>query len=380
VEKRRIAVVASTFGVGGAEIVTGNVLRRLPRDRYDVRLYFLHDAGSVGRDLLAEGFEGAEHLCRGRRDPAGAFRLARCLSGFRPGLVWCLDHMDAMWMGRGAALASGVPATVIASHSTGLIDANGQMRPSFGWRERILVEFVTRVIAVSRTHAKYLAAVTGLPGHRITVIENGIDMGDWPEVTDERRREARAALGIDADESVTCMVAAMRPEKAHEVLLEAVAMLKGTGRRVRVLMAGDGARREALRQRAQQLGIADRVDFLGIRRDVARLLHASDVVVLPSRDVVETLPLSVLEAMASGIPVIASRAGSVPEVVIDGETGLLIAPGSAVELAGGIAATLDDPAAAERRTVFARRRVETYYSVDRTTVGYRRLFDEVMAA
>jgi len=379
VEKRRIALVASTFGVGGAEIVTGNVLRRLPQDRYEVRLYFLHDAGIIGRDLFAGGFEGTEHLCAHRRDIRGALSLARRLEEFGPGLVWCLDHIDAMWLGRAAALAARVPATVIASHSTGLVGRNGHMRPSFGWRERILVEFVTRVVAVSRTHARYLATVTGLTAPRITVIENGIDLERWPVATEEARREARKNLGIGASDQVVAMIAALRPEKAHEVLFDAIAGLAALGKRVRVLLAGDGPRRGALGQRAQALGIRDSVDFLGVRRDVAQLLHASDVVVLPSHDVVETLPLSLLEAMACGTPVVASRVGSVPEVVSDGETGLLIAPGSAPELAAAIVATLDDRAGAQQRAELARRRVETYYSVDRTVSGYRRLFDEVMA-
>jgi glycosyltransferase involved in cell wall biosynthesis len=380
VEKRRIAVVASTFGVGGAEIVTGNVLRRLPRDRYEVRLFFLHEAGPIGNDLLAEGFEGAERLCRHRRDLAGALRLAGCFRSFRPGLLWCLDHVDAIWLGRGAALITGVPASVIASHSTGLIGSDGRFRPSFGPPERVLVEFVSRVIAVSQTHARYLGKVTGLSSARIPVIRNGIDLAVWPVVTADRRREARAALGIDTDEAVIAMVAAMRPEKAHEVLLHAVAVLKNGGRRVRVLLAGDGPLRTALEQCAEALGIKGCVEFMGIRRDVARLLHGSDMVVLPSHGVVETLPLSVLEAMASGVPVIASRVGSVPEVVINGETGMLIPPGSVLDLAQAIAVTLDDRAAANRRAELARQRVESYYSVEKTTAGYQSLFDEVMAA
>ena len=84
--------------------------------------------------------------------------------------------------------------------------------------------------------------------------------------------------------------------------------------------------------------------------------------------------------MASGIPVIASRAGSVPEVVIDGQTGLLVTPGSADELAGAMAAIFDDPEAAAGRAELARKRVETYYSVDRTTAGYQQLFEQVMTA
>jgi glycosyltransferase involved in cell wall biosynthesis len=235
-------------------------------------------------------------------------------------------------------------------------------------------------VAVSRTHAAYLREVTGFSAGRVAVIENGIDLAQWPPVTAERRQDARAALGIDPGESVIAMIAAMRPEKAHDALLRAVASLKGAGRRVRVLFAGDGPRRAALDRTAEAMGIRDRVDFLGVRRDVARLLHASDMMVLPSRAVVETLPLSVLEAMASGVPVIASRVGSVPEVVIDGDTGRLIAPGDATELAHAIAATLDGGAATRLQAERARLRVETRYSVDRTAAGYEQLFDEVMTA
>lgn len=366
--------------MGGAEIVTANVLRRLSRERHEIRLYFLHEAGAVGRDLLGGGFDGVERLCRHRRDLAGALRLAHCFRSFRPGVMWSLDHMDAMWLGRTAALATGIPAVVIASHSTGLVDEAGRTRPSFGRRERVLIEFVTRLVAVSATHARYLRAVTGIADERLTVIENGIDLAQWPVVTAERRREARESLGIDASEPVVTMVAAMRPEKAHDVLLRALAILEHGGRRVRVMLAGDGPRRAALDRIVEELGIRSRVDFLGIRRDVVRLLHASDVMVLPSRAVVETLPLSVLEAMACGVPVVASRVGSVPEVIQDGHSGRLVEPGNEDELARAIAATLDDGVASRRFADAARRRVETHYSIERTTEGYQRLFDEVMTA
>jgi glycosyltransferase involved in cell wall biosynthesis len=378
VEKRRIAVVASTFGVGGAEIVTANVLRRLSRESHDIRLYFLHEAGAVGRELLGGGFDGIERLCSRRRDVSGALRLAGCFRSFRPGLMWSLDHMDAMWIGRAAALAAGVPAAIIASHSTGLLGRDGRALPSFGRRERVLLEFVTRLVAVSRTHARYLQKVTGMPDEQIRVIENGIDLAQWPAVTPEVRRRAREALGIEGDQAVVTMIAAMRPEKSHDVLFQAVTKL-GPQRRVRVLLAGDGPQRTTLRRLAEETGIGAQVDFLGIRRDVARLLHASDVMVLPSRTV-ETLPLSVLEAMACGVPVIASRVGSLPELVEDGRTGRLVGPENPEELAHAIVSTLDDGITTRRIIDAARRRVEARYSIEHTTEGYQRLFEEVMAA
>jgi glycosyltransferase involved in cell wall biosynthesis len=244
----------------------------------------------------------------------------------------------------------------------------------------VLIEFATRVVAVTRTHARYVRSVTGIPHERLTVIENGIDLAQWPRVSPARRREARDALGISPAAAVVTMVAAMRPEKAHEVLLRAVSLLAGSGRPVRVLLAGDGPRRGALEDLAQRQGIRGCIDFLGVRRDVARLLHASDVVVLPSRSVVETLPLSVLEAMACGVPVVASRVGSVPDVVEDGRTGRLVEPGDEVALARAVAATLDDGVTTASMVDAARERVETRYAIEHTTAGYERLFDEVLSA
>jgi glycosyltransferase involved in cell wall biosynthesis len=235
------------------------------------------------------------------------------------------------------------------------------------------------VVAVSQTHARYLRGLPGIPAARITVIENGIDLAEWPAVNGERRQASRAALGIGADEPVVAMIAAMRPEKAHEALLEAIAILGDERLHPRVLLAGDGERREALERRAQSLGIRGKVDFLGVRRDVARLLHAADVVVLPSRAVVETLPLSLLEAMAAGVPVVASAVGSVPEIVHDRVTGLLIPPADAVALAGAIAYTLRDPHSARERCERARALVRERHAIERTAARYAALFEELAA-
>jgi glycosyltransferase involved in cell wall biosynthesis len=243
-----------------------------------------------------------------------------------------------------------------------------------------MMEFTTRVVAVSASHADYLSSSEGIDRRRLVVIENGIDLDAWARVTPAARTRARADLGIGKDESVIVMVAALRPEKAHEALLEAIAALGARGRRVRALIAGDGPRRELLEKRAAALAIADRVDFLGVRDDVACLLHASDALVLPSRAVVETLPLAVLEAMAAGIPVIASAVGSIPEVVVDGSTGWLIPPADVLALAHRIEHVLDNPAEAARVAASARERVDARYSIERTAAQYSRLFEEVVAA
>ncbi|HEU4928253.1 MAG TPA: glycosyltransferase family 4 protein [Candidatus Krumholzibacteria bacterium] len=370
----RIAVVASTFGVGGAERVTADVVRRLDRSRFEARMFFLHDAGVVGRELFREGFAGCERIMKRRGDRLGALRLVSHLRSFRPHVVFCLDHHDAMTMGRLAGLISGANALVVASHATSLVGK----RRLFDPLDRLLMEFTRRVVAVSRSHAEVLRRREGVERERIAVIENGVDLAAWPFVSERLRAESRAALELGPDDQVVLMVAGLRPEKAHEVLLAATARLQDRGRRVRVLLAGDGERRAAIEAAAVALGVRANVEFLGTRRDIARLLHASDAVVLPSS--AEALPLALLEAMAAGTPVIASAVGSIPEVVRDGDTGLLIQPGDDVSLADRIGVILDDEARAAGLRVRARACVAQRYSIDETASRYQALFEEVMAA
>lgn len=372
----RIALVASTLGVGGAERVTADVLRRLPRDRFDTRLYFLHEAGATGRALFEAGFRGGERIMRGDRDAAALWRLIGMFRRFSPHLVICLDHHDAMTLGRLAGIACGVRGTVVASHATGLVGR----RRMFSVSDRVLMDFTSRVVAVSRTHARYLRAEEGLPVSTVTVIENGIDVDGFPPVDPAARAAARAALELGNEEFAILMVAAMRPEKAHESLLRAVSRLRSEGREVRALLAGDGERRGRLEALADSLGIAGNIRFLGVRRDVARLLHAADVVVLPSRGVVETLPLSVIESMAAGVPVVASTVGSIPEVVADGRTGFLVPPADDVALAARLAYILDHPGVARDVALRGRELARGRYRIERTVAGYETLFEELMAA
>jgi glycosyltransferase involved in cell wall biosynthesis len=370
----RVAVVASTFGLGGAERVTAGVLRRLDRSRFDVRLFFLHDAGVVGRELFRDGFGGCERLGKRRRDRGAVARLVSRFRSFRPHIVLCLDHHDAMTAGRVAGLAAGARALAVASHATALVGR----RRLFRLTDRVLMEFTRRVIAVSTTHAHRLRDHEGVDGARITVIENGVDLASWPFATADDRRAARVALGLDADARVVLVVAGLRAEKGHDVLLRAAARLHDQGRSVRVLVAGDGERREALESLAHSLGIGGHVAFLGARRDVARLLHASDVAVLPSAT--EALPLALLEAMAAGTPVVASAVGSVPEVVHDGDHGLLVPPGDDAWLADRIGVILDDGPRADRMRDRARARVASRHSIVDTAARYQSLFEELMAA
>lgn len=374
--KIRITFVASTLEVGGAERVMFDLVTRLPESRFDTRFYFLRAAGRRGRELLGRGVRGAERLERWRGDPWVAVRLARYFRRHETDIAFHLDHRNAMLWGRIGAILAGVERQVVASHSTGKY---GGIR-SFTLPDRWLMDFTDRVVALSESHAGYLAGVEAIDPGKIRIVPNGIDVEGYGRGDAADARALRRELGAADDDAVVIMLAALRPEKAHEALLEAASRMQQRGLRVRVWVAGDGPRRAFLEARARDLGVDGIVSFLGIRDDVARLLHAADMLALPSQPVVETLPLAVLEAMAAGLPVIASRVGTLPEVIETGVNGILIDPADGMALADAIAYVVGNPDATAEMAERARATVARRYSMKSMVDGYVALFEELVEA
>ena len=369
-----LAFVASTFSVGGAERVMYELIKRLRPERFDPRLYFLGEAGPVGRELFALGVRGAERLQNGRFDPTVLLRLGRYFRRDKPDIMFALDHHNAMLWGRLAAITCGVKGQIVASHSTGKFGGKRSFRGSDRW----LMSFTDNVVALSKTHARSLVGEEGIDPGMVRIIENGIDIEKYHAGRGGEAGAVRDELGLAKTDRVVAMVAVLRPEKAHESMFEAVERLSEKWPGLKVLVVGDGERRAHLEAVAARMVRSGRVQFLGVRSDVARLLRASDVLVLPSHPVVETLPLAVLEAMASGTPVVASRVGSIPEVIEHGENGWLIRPAHALDLAEGIDHILSNPAEVERMCANARATVEERFSADAMVEKYEAMFERAL--
>ncbi len=194
---------------------------------------------------------------------------------------------------------------------------------------------------------------------RIRAIPNGVDTP--PDDPDARARvRAEPALGSAPTLIVTSR---LHPMKGHAHLLDAVAMRREHFPGLRLIVAGEGAERPKLEARAAQLGLADAVVFTGFRRDVPALLRAADLFVLPSLR--EGMPNTALEAMAVGLPAVAAAVDGVPEAVIDGESGLLVAPGDPQHLHDAIGRLLTEPALAARLGRTGRQRVLDHFATDK---------------
>lgn len=216
----------------------------------------------------------------------------------------------------------------------------------------------------------------GLRRGDTTLIPNGIDIECFRPPSPERRRAAREAVEIAPDALVITTVAVLRQGKGVEPLLSAMQALVRESPSVQVLVVGAGPEGERLRSAAASLG--DRVRFLGARSDVPDILAASDLFVLASER--EALPTVILEAMATGLPVIASRVGGIPEALEDGACGLLVPAGEHSALSSALRELISNPELRHNLGTAARRRAESEYSLEawrqRLLDWYLRLVDE----
>jgi glycosyltransferase involved in cell wall biosynthesis len=196
-----------------------------------------------------------------------------------------------------------------------------------------------QIIAVSAAVAR--SARTVAPAGRVAVVRSGVDVAAFAPGTPDERAAARAALGLAGCQPAVLCVARLSPEKNVGGFLEAAAIAARRAPGARFLVAGGGPLGPTLRYQIECLDLSGQARLLGRRDDVPRLLAAVDVLCLPSRE--EGLGLAVLEAMAAGLPVVATNVGGVPEVVAAGETGLLVPPGDPAALAAALAALLTAP-------------------------------------
>ncbi len=215
-----------------------------------------------------------------------------------------------------------------------------------------------RIVTCGEAMRAHLLADNPLAPERLVSIPTGIDFERLQAQTP--RASLRQQLGLDDDEPAILMVAILRGVKRHMLALDAFARLRSSHPRARLLLAGAGPMRAELEEHARALQLTGQVSFLGHREDVADLLAASDILLLSSRS--EGIPQSVVQAMGSGLPVVATRVGGLPELIDDGRNGLLVASEDADAMAAALRRLLDEPDLAQRLASAARDKVRTRYS------------------
>ena len=214
----------------------------------------------------------------------------------------------------------------------------------------------------------------GLNRAKTRVVHNGIDVGKFDRARDACRTLLQEQFGISGQVPLVVTVSVLRPAKGIEVLLEAIPQVPNA----HFLIVGDGPKREEWMATAQRLDISDRVHWAGYRRDVASFLPGCDVFAHPSLD--DAFPTVLLESLAAGVPIVASRVGGIPEIVEEGQTGRLVPAGDADALSTAIRQLLTDRTGLDARRSAARATAAQRFSTEAWVARLSRIYDEALSA
>ena len=313
------------------------------------------------------------------RDLAATLRLARLIRRERPDILHT-HTAKAGTVGRIAALLSGRKRPPIVVHTFHGHVLRGYFGPGrsrlFRLLERWLARRTTALIAVSPQVRDDLVSLGVAPPERFVVIRLGIELDERVAGTQNGRLESRRYLGIPPERFAVGWIGRMTAVKRTDDVLVAFKQLCDEGVDACLCMVGDGPDRVHLEQRAHELGVVRDTLFLGYQEDVAPFYAAFDALVLPSSN--EGTPVSAIEALAAGRPVVATRVGGVPDVVQEGEDGFLVEPGATDELADRLAQLARDPELRERMGRAGRERVLPRYAVERLVDDVDRLYRSLL--
>lgn len=372
----RVLSVLHSMHVAGGEILVHDVVRTADPRRFTHAVALLDDLGPLGEDLRAHGFR-VEVLGRkpglDLRVPA---RLAALMASWRPDVVHAHQYTPYSYAVMAAAALGPVgrmPKLVFTEHGRHYPDVRRPKRVAFN--RTVALPITSRITAVAGFIKACLVDNEGIPAGRIEVLYNGVDAAPFDRPFD--RDAVRASLGLEPHHRVVACIARFAPVKDHAMLVRAFARVAPRFHDARLALVGTGPLEDDIRAQVAAAGIADRVIFTGVRRDVPDVLRSIEVFALAS--VSEGNSVTILEAMLAARPVVATAVGGNPEVVLDGGTGLLSPRGDDAAFAESLAVLLADPARGDAMGRAGRERCLDRFLRERMRAAFARIYEDVVA-
>ncbi len=356
-DKIRLLKLVTNFHIGGTERQVANLAKGLDRSRFDLHLACLWESGELLEELKALGVPRPEFRIGslyGRKTFRQAVRFARYIRSNSIGIV----HSYGFYPNVFAIPAARMAGECLAVAS---IRDNGDGLTPLQRRVQKMVCRLADCVLVNAEAIRRTLIGEGYAPENIFVIRNGILLSRFAAARNGGSR--RGQLGLPPSARLVAVFSRLNPMKGVEYFLDAAAMVARRFTDAHFLVIGDGAIRKELEEHAKRAGLNGRIVFTGFRSDVPELLPEFDVSVLPSLS--EGLSNTLLESMAAGVPVVATRAGGNPEVIEDGVTGLLVPPRDAVTMADSICRLLENRELASSFGQAGRRRVAELFSMER---------------
>jgi glycosyltransferase involved in cell wall biosynthesis len=377
----RIAQVINSIGLGGVPQSVYQLVKHLPRDRYRTFVYVLRNYTDHA-DVRSETIQRFEDLGVTVRLPLRdekKFNVVGEIAGWiqqdRPHILHTHSYKPNIY-GRLAGIMCHNPELSLVAHYHNYYDNKWAEDDSLIY-DQLLAKQTDAIVACSHSVAKHVCERVGIESQAISVISNGVDLQRFAAKIDSAT--ARRELGIEPEVPVLGVVGRISAQKGLDDFIRAAALIHAQQPETQFIIAGAPESPKLLRALqglTQELGLQDRLRFLGHVADMPQVYAALDLLVLPSRW--EGFGLVLAEAMAAGKPVVATNVGGIPEVVADGETGLLVPPAAPGELAEAIIKLLTDPARAARMAEQGRRRAELFswpYASEQLDVLYYNLLN-----
>lgn len=366
----RVGFVMHAMQVAGAEVLVAETIHRLA-GRIEPTILCLDAIGLLGERLRNEG---VEVVCLNRkpgRDWRVCWRMAKEVQARDLSVLHAHQYSPFFYAALARVLVGGRTRLILTEHGRHYPDSVSPVRRAVN--RLVLDRCADAVNACCGFSAEALSRIDGFAARRIEVIENGIDLARYS--SSATRSDFRQRLGLTPGRRYIANVARFHPVKDQAMLLRAFAGVAAQRADVDLLLVGDGPLRGELEALVRQLEIASRVQFLGVRADVPDILAASDAFVLTS--VSEAASLTLLEAMASRLPVVVTAVGGNPEIVRHEKEGLLVPRGDALALAAALLRLLNDPDWAGQMGMAGRARVEERYRLEQTVAAYGRLYEKL---
>lgn len=368
--KPHIVHVVHWLRVAGLENGVVNLINRLHGTQQHT-VVCVADTGPLANRLPAD-VEVIDLSRRFQRDVLFPWRLSRILRGLNPDIVHSRNWgtIDAVL----AARLAGVAIAVHGEHGRESIDPLGRNRSRKVLR-RVFAPMISRFVTVSDDLKRWLIADVGIPSDKVVRIHNGVDTERFAPGD---RMSGRKALNVSEDQIVVGAVGRLDPVKDHMTLLEACTRIGNSAPRWQLIVIGEGELRADLEARVSRSDLRGRAILIGEHQDVPVLLRGLDVYVISS--LAEGISNTLLEAMATGLPVVATRTGGNPEVVAEGVNGVLVPVGDADMMANALEAYIADAELRMRHGQASRKRSQDVFSLDRMAVEYDSLYTSLLQA
>ena len=345
--------------VAGVEVLVAEIIRRLG-PRLEPVVFCLDAVGPLGYELQSEGVPVVSLERRPGKDWGVAWRMASEIRKRRVEVLHAHQYSPFFYSALARVVAGARPPLIFTEHGRHYPDVVSSNRR---WLNRLLfARLANETNAVCGFSARALQTIDGFSAVSVGVVENGIDPERYGRALDPVAAKLR--LGLSKERRYIATVARFHPVKDHRTLLEAYRTVADAQPDVDLLLVGDGPLRNDLERQTERLELPGRVHFLGVRSDVPAILGAVDAFALTS--VSEAAPITLLEAMASGLPVVVTDAGGTPEMVRDRVEGLLVPRGDAPSIARALLQLLDNPDLARRFGSAGADRVRRTYQLDDT--------------